>query len=94
MVMGCTVQDLLPARQSSHEEEGNPLPERAQVVDCPELLNDALQLILQIIINDKHRLTLHQILLILEEAYSYSIQKGSLQIDMDFIKWSVKKRVS
>lgn len=89
--IGCSMQDLLPKESNPSQLNAKMLAEPAITIEYPELLNETLNYILKINKENKYGLSLKQAVIILEEAYSYSIEKGSPQIDKDFIEWFIKK---
>lgn len=92
-VMKCTIQDLLQGRGGSSPLGDHTPSEESPVVEYPELLNEALQCILKVVKNNGYKLTLQQIVLILEEVYAYTIKKDPPNMDVDFIEWFVNRTI-
>src|SRR5262249_17466704 len=79
--MGCTVEDLLEGNIEALQETKAELLKTSLVgIDYPDVLTESLQHILRTIGENKYKLNLHQALQILEEAYTYLIQKDPPQI--------------
>jgi len=89
-VMGCTVEDLLGGKTETHKSEMKSSSERALLLEAPELLDNSLHALLQIIKANNYTLTVQQTLFILGEVYAYSIKKDPPKIDEDFIEWFIK----
>jgi len=91
-LMGCTVEDLLEGNVDALQEDKARSPVSVlSGIEYPEILAESLQHILLTIRENKYQLKLHQTLQILEEVYSYLIQKDPPQVDVVFIEWFVKR---
>lgn len=90
-LIGCNIQDLLPEGDNLTQSHTRSQVEAPIAIEYPELLNETLCYILKINKDNDYNLNLKQAVIILEEAYSYSIEKNPPQVDMDFIEWFVKK---
>jgi len=93
-VMGCTVQELLGVKNESFSGNVTTRFDESPLIDHPEILNKSLGSILEISQENNYTLTLKQSLLLLEEAYSYSIKKDPPEVDRDFIIWFMKRIMS
>lgn len=92
-VMECTIQDLLGVKKESFQSEMKPAFDGSALLEYPEILNDSLQCVLNIINDNHYKLTVRQTLHIVEEVYAYSIKKDPPHIDTDFVEWFVKRTV-
>lgn len=92
-VMKCSIHDLLQGRGGSSPMGEHTSFEASPVVEYPALLNEALLCILKVVKDNDYKLTLQQIVLILEEVYAYTIKKDPPNIDVDFIEWFVKRTI-
>jgi len=93
-VMECSVNDLLEGRSSSSRREMGVSPHESPMLEYPEILSEALQCILRIAKDNNYKLSIHQIGLMLEEVYSYTMTKNPPKVDKNFVEWFVKRSVS
>lgn len=93
-VMECSVQDLLEGRSSSSRGEMGISPHESPFLDYPEILSEVLQCILKTIKDNNYKMTVHQIALMLEETYAYTLTKSPPQVDKNFVEWFVKRTVN
>src|SRR5205814_1517973 len=75
-VMECTVQDLLGVKKEIFSsttcrtpEDGSPL------LEYPEIFGESVQRALEVVADNKYKLTVKQLLTLVEEVYAYSIKK-------------------
>lgn len=94
IAMDCTVQDLLGVQKETFPSQVKQPIESGLFLKSPELLNESLQCILQVIQNNDYKLTLKQTLLLLEEVYAYTLKKNPPKVDPDFVEWFVKRTIS
>ncbi len=90
-VMDCTVQDLLGVRKEFHKTDGAMKFDDSPTIEDPELLKNVLDCILKISNDNNYQLSIHQTAIVLEEIYSYTIQKSPPNIDMVFVEWYLKR---
>lgn len=90
-VMECTVEELLEGHREHSKPRIKYSSEEILPLKSPELLDNALQVILNLIKNNHYDLTLQQALFVLEEVYAYSIKKEPPKIDKDFVEWFIKR---
>ncbi len=93
-VMECSVQDLLEGRPSSSTGEVGVSPHESPILQHPEILKETLDSILKTIKENNYKMTLRQVVLILEETYAYTLTKSPPQIDKNFIEWFIKRTVN
>lgn len=91
--MECTVQDLLGVQKEVLPSQIKRPAESGLFLEAPEVLNEALQCILQVIQNNGYKLTVKQTLLLLEEVYAYTLKKNPPKVDSDFVEWFVKRTI-
>ena len=91
--MECTIQDLLGVQKEVFSSQVKHPVETSLLLEHPEILNEALQCISQVLQEGHYKLTVKQTLLLLEEVYAYTIKKQPLKVDPDFIEWFVKRTV-
>lgn len=92
-VMKCTVADLLGVKMETFKSEIRPLYDETPLLEYPELLNESLHTVLQIIKDNNYKLTVQQTLLIVGEVYAYTIKKNPPKIDQDFVEWFIKRTI-
>jgi transcriptional regulator with XRE-family HTH domain len=91
-VMGCTVEDMLEGNTEALQETKTESRKISLIgIKYPDILAESFQHILKTISVHNYNLNLHQTLQILEEVYSYLIQKEPPQVDTVFIEWFVKR---
>ncbi|MGC8483796.1 MAG: helix-turn-helix domain-containing protein [Thermodesulfobium sp.] len=93
-VMGCTVSDLLGVKMETFKSDIRPPSDGTPLLEAPEVLDEALHAILEVIKNNNYKMTVRQTLLILEEVYSYTLKKTPPKIDKDFVEWFVKRTIN
>ncbi|MBY0500424.1 MAG: helix-turn-helix transcriptional regulator [Alphaproteobacteria bacterium] len=91
--MECTVQDLLGVQKEVLPSQIKHPAESGLFLESPEVLNEALQCILQVIQSNGYKLTVKQTLLLLEEVYAYTLKKSPPKVDADFVEWFVKRTI-
>lgn len=91
--MECTVQDLLGVQKEVLPSQIKSPVESGLFLESPEVLNESLQSILQVIQENDYKLTVKQTLLLLEEVYAYTVKKNPPKIDPDFVEWFVKRTI-
>jgi transcriptional regulator with XRE-family HTH domain len=89
--MECTVQDLLGVKKEKFTPDPLKAMDDSLLVENSDLLAHSLEGILKITKDNKYTFTLQQMLLILGEAYTYSVKKDPPKVDMDFIEWFIKR---
>ena len=93
-VMECTVQDLLGVKKEIFSsttlktpEDGSPL------LEYPEIFAESVQRALEVVADNEYKLTVKQLLTLVEEVYAYSIKKNPPHVEMDFVKWFASRVV-
>lgn len=87
--MNCSV----PALLDKEEKHLSSFAEDSLLVEKPELLVEALQIILQVANEHEYKLTVYNACAMLDEIYAYTVQKNPPMIDKDFINWFVLKNI-
>ncbi|HQS93749.1 MAG TPA: hypothetical protein PK010_03750 [Alphaproteobacteria bacterium] len=81
----------VPALLDREEKPFSRFEEDSLVIEKPELMVEALQAILRVAAEHRHKLTVYKACLMLDEIYAYTVQKKLPAIDEEFISWFVLK---
>lgn len=92
-VMECTVQDLLGVKKETFTSSIKQPDDGSSLLESPEILNESLQCILNIIQEKGYNVTIKQTLTLLEEVYAYSMKKSPPHVEKDFVEWFIKRTV-
>lgn len=82
-VMGCEVQDLFSDCREKKKVS------KSSKITHPEILSQTLSALIEL--SDFEKIDLDNFMDILKEIYLYSISKRPPEVDVDFVKWYLKK---
>jgi transcriptional regulator with XRE-family HTH domain len=88
-VLECSLDELVGRKYSNQSLSNINLTKGHELIEG--LLSDTLNYAVRYIKEQEYTVTFEKLLFLLKESYTYSLEKGSHEVDKKFLEWLIEK---